>query len=318
MSQSKTKLQTILGAGGALGSELARVLPAYTEQLRLVSRNPKAINEADQLMQADLMDPQQVQHAVVGSQIAYLTVGLPYDLRVWQAQWPVIMDNAIKACAAENVKLVFFDNVYMYDSTDMAPMKEDHLINPPSKKGKVRAAIASRFLGAVKNSEIEGLIARSADFYGPSIEKVSVLTETVIKPLSMGKTANWMGKLDKKHSFTYVPDAARATALLGNTPSAYGEVWHLPTAPNPYTGREIITKIAGELGVEPKYRVAGKGMLRLIGVFSPIMRELSEMVYQCDRDYVFDSSKFEQRFGFQPTPYDEGLRRVIAADYSGK
>jgi nucleoside-diphosphate-sugar epimerase len=314
MPQSKTKLQVILGAGGALGTELARVLPNYSEQLRLVSRNPNAVNNADQLMPADLLDPAQVQKAVAGAEIAYLTVGLPYDLRTWRAKWPVIMENTIKACAAEKVKLVFFDNVYMYDGADMAPMKEDHAVNPPSKKGRVRAAIASRFMEAVKKGEIEGLIARSADFYGPSIEKVSVLTETVIKPLNAGKTANWMGKSDKRHSFTYVPDAASATAMLGNSPSAYGEVWHLPTAANPYTGREIITKTAAALGVKPKFRVAGKGMLRLMGIFSPIMRELSEMAYQYDRDYIFDSSKFERAFNFEPTSYEEGLRQVIAAE----
>jgi nucleoside-diphosphate-sugar epimerase len=314
MAKSKTKLQVILGAGGALGSELARVLPSYTEKLRLVSRHPVAVNEGDQLLSADLLDPQQVQKAVEGAEVAYLTVGLPYSLKVWQAQWPVIMENAIRACAAENVKLVFFDNVYMYDGTRMSPMKEDHPINPPSKKGRVRAAIAARFMEAVKNGEIKGLIARSADFYGPSIEKVSVLTETVINPLKAGKTANWMGKTDKKHSFTYVPDAAKATALLGNTAKAYGEVWHLPTAPDPYTGKEIIVKIASALGVKPKYRVAGKGILRLMGIFSPMMKELSEMAYQYDRDYVFDSTKFVQEFGIEPTSYEEGLRAVMAAD----
>jgi nucleoside-diphosphate-sugar epimerase len=314
MAKSKTKLQVILGAGGALGSELARELPSYTEKLRLVSRHPVAVNEGDQLLSADLLDPQQVHKAVEGAEVAYLTVGLPYSLKVWQAQWPVIMENAIRACAAENVKLVFFDNVYMYDGTRMSPMKEDHPINPPSKKGRVRAAIAARFMEAVKNGEIKGLIARSADFYGPSIEKVSVLTETVINPLKAGKTANWMGKTDKKHSFTYVPDAAKATALLGNTAKAYGEVWHLPTAPDPYTGKEIIVKIASALGVKPKYRVAGKGILRLMGIFSPMMKELSEMAYQCDRDYVFDSTKFVQEFGIEPTSYEEGLRAVMAAD----
>ena len=314
MAKSKSKLQAILGAGGALGTELARVLPAYTEQVRLVSRNPKAVNEGDQLLSADLTDPEQVQKAVEGADVAYLTVGLPYDLKVWQAQWPVIMENAIRACARDKVRLVFFDNVYMYDDTSMAPMNETHPVNPPSKKGKVRAAIASRFMEAVQKGEMEGLIARSADFYGPSIEKVSVLTEMVIKPLKAGKSANWMGKSDKKHSFTYVPDAARATALLGNSDSAYGQVWHLPTAPNPYTGKELITKIASALGVKPKYRVAGKTMLRLMGIFSPIMKELSEMAYQCDRDYVFDSTKFEREFGMKPTSYDDGLRKVLAAE----
>lgn len=307
-------MQTILGAGGALGTHLARVLPAYSGQIRLVGRNPAKVNESDMLFKADLTDLQGVREAVAGSDVAYLTVGLPYKLKVWREQWPVIMENAIRACSESGTKLVFFDNMYMYGDYSLAPMKEDHGVNPPSKKGKVRQQIADRFLEAADKGEIKGLIARSADFYGPSINQTSLLTETVIKPLRQGKKANWMGKADKKHSFTYVPDAAAATALLGNKPEAYGEVWHLPTAPDPYTGSEWVYHIASEMGVEPAYRTIGSGMLRFLGLFSPLMRELAEMAYQYEKDYVFDSTKFESRFGITPTPYQEGIKQLVAAE----
>lgn len=308
-------MQTILGAGGAIGYRLAQELPKYTDQVRLVSRNPQKVNPGDHLFSADLTDPGQTMEAVAGSDVAYLTVGLPYKLKIWQEKWPVIMENVIQACHQAEASLVFFDNMYMYDGQNLDPIREDHLVNPPSKKGKVRQAIAARLLEAIEKGEIKGVIARAADFYGPSVEKVSLLTETVIKPLSQGKKANWMGKADKKHSFTYVPDAAKATALLGNTPDAYGEVWHLPTAPNPYTGEEWVHHLAVALGVTPKYRVIGRGMLRFMGLFSPMMRELAEMAYQTDRDYVFDSSKFEKHFKFKPTSYTQGLQEVVAADF---
>ena len=167
----------------------------------------------------------------------------------------------------------------------------------------------------VNKGSIQGLIARCADFYGPSIANNSILTETVFKPLSQGKKATWLGNPDKKHSFTFTPDAARATALLGNSPEAWGEVWHLPTAPNPYTGNEWITHVAEALDAEPRYRAVGRPLVRFLGLFSPIMRETSEMLYQYDRDYVFDSSKFEGHFDLKPTPYREGIRQVVEADY---
>lgn len=309
-------MQTILGAGGALGLELAKVLPNYSDRIRLVSRNPQKVNENDQLVAADLTDATQTMEAVKASEVAYLTAGLPYSLKVWEEQWPLIMKNVILACQAQGTRLVFFDNVYMYDKTSLNHMKEDHPINPPSKKGKVREQVANMLLDAIDKGDIRGLIARSADFYGPSIQGSSLLTEMVFKPLSQGKKANWMGKADKKHAFTYVPDAAKATALLGNTPNSYGEIWHLPTAPDPYTGEEWIRAIAKQLGVAPKYRVLSKGMLSFIGIFSPLMRELAEMVYQNDRDYVFDSSKFETAFNYTPTPYEEGIQEVVRTDYT--
>jgi uncharacterized protein YbjT (DUF2867 family) len=81
-------MQTILGAGGVIGNELAKSLMIYTDQIRLVSRNPKAINHNDELFAADLLDPKAVQAALKGSSVAYLTAGLPYSTKIWQEKWP--------------------------------------------------------------------------------------------------------------------------------------------------------------------------------------------------------------------------------------
>ncbi len=142
-----------------------------------------------------------------------------------------------------------------------------------------------------------------------------MLTETIFKPFGNGKKANWMGSINFKHSFTYTPDAGKATAMLGNSKDAYNQIWHLPTASDPFTGKEWIEAIAREMGIKPKYQVAPKLLVRIIGLFVPIMREMVEMMYQYDRDYVFDSSKFEKQFNFRPTPYINGIREIVQNDY---
>lgn len=135
----------------------------------------------------------------------------------------------------------------------------------------------------------------------------------VMKNLKEGKKAMWFVGSDIKHSFTYTPDAAKATALLGNTPDAYGQVWHLPTENRNITGKEIITMIAREMGTEPKISLLPKFMLLPLGLFIPIMKEMREMIYQYDRDYFFDSSKFTRKFGLAATPYEEGIKVTCQA-----
>ena len=304
-------MQTILGSGGAIGVELAKALTTYTNNIRLVSRNPQKANDADQLFKADLIKPNEVLKAVEGSEIVYLTVGFSYNLKIWQNTWPTVMKNVISACKHHNAKLVFFDNIYMYDQDHLNPITEEAPINPPSKKGKVRAQIAEMLHEEIKAGNLKALIARCADFYGPNIKNTSMLTETVFNNLSKGKKANWLGSVKFKHSFTYTPDAGKATALLGNTDDAYGEVWHLPTAPNPFTGEEWINNIAKEMGAEPKFQAAPKLLVKVIGLFVSIMKEMVEMIYQYDRDYVFDSSKFDERFEFTPTPYLDGIKNIV-------
>jgi nucleoside-diphosphate-sugar epimerase len=303
-------MQTILGANGTIGALLAKELPTYTNAIRLVSRHPKKVNDTDELHPADLSDAGQVDLAVKGSQVVYLLVGFDYNLKVWQEKWPKLMRATIDACKKYNAKLVFFDNIYMYDMNALRNMTEASPINPPSKKGKVRAEIANMMMEEIKAGKLTGLIARSADFYGPNNDK-SFLIEVVYKNIKKGKKPNWFIDANKKHSFTYTPDAAKATALLGNTPDAYNQVWHLPTDNRPITGKEIITLFTKEMHAKNSVFVLPMWMLRLLGLFMPFMREMPEMMYQYDRDYFFDSTKFQRRFNFTPTPYEEGVKQTV-------
>ena len=309
-------LQTILGAGGSIGIELAKALPQYTENIRIVSHKPQKVNENDELFPADLTKASEVDKAIEGSTIVYVTIGFPYNIKVWRKLWPALIDNVIASCIKHKAKLVFFDNIYMYDKSAMGNITEDAPINPPSKKGQVRKQVASKIMEAVQKGELKALIARSADFYGPSIRVTSVLTETVFNPLAQGKKANWLGSLDCRHSYTFTPDAGKATALLGNTPEAYGQVWHLPTADDPPTGKEWVEMIAKAMNKKPAAMAAPKWIIQLMGIFIPLLREMPEMMYQNDRDYIFNSSKFDQAFDFRTTPYEEGIKLIVETDYS--
>jgi len=308
-------MQTILGSGGAIGLEMARILPEYTSNVRLVSRNPKRAIPSNELFPADLLKQDEVIRAVEGSDVVYLLVGLPYKIKVWREQWPVVMRNTIEACKTHGSKLVFFDNIYMYDRDHLSLMDENTPIRPTSKKGVVRAEVATMLTNAVEEGELEALIARSADFYGPGKQENSVLAQMVFNRLAADKSAQWIHSIDHKHSFTYTPDASRGTAILGNTDDAYGEVWHLPTASNPMTGKQWIEAIAREFGVETKVQIVTNFMMTMMGLFVPALKEVKEMNYQYDRDYEFLSDKFNKRFNFEPTRYLEGIKAVVEADY---
>jgi nucleoside-diphosphate-sugar epimerase len=303
-------MQTILGANGTIGSVLARELANYTNKIRLVSRYPRKVNESDELFPADLSNPGVVDEAVKDSEVVYLVVGFDYKLKVWEENWPKLMRATIDACIKYKARLVFFDNVYMYDINAIPHMTEESLVNPPSRKGEVRKKIAQMIMEEVKAGKLLALIARSADFYGPDNNK-SFVNEMVYKNLLKGKAANWFIDADKKHSFTYTPDAAKATALLGNTNDAFNTIWHLPTDKNPLTGREFIELFSREMKAANKLFVMPLWLVKIVGLFVPVLKEMSEMMYQYDRDYFFDSSKFDKRFNFKTTTYQEGVRNTV-------
>jgi nucleoside-diphosphate-sugar epimerase len=305
-------MQTILGANGTIGSLLARELVKYTDKIRLVSRHPRKVNETDELYSTDLTNPLNIDQAIEGSEVVYLVVGLEYDIRIWEEKWPALMRATINSCVKYKARLVFFDNVYMYDVNAIPEMTEESKINPPGRKGNVRKQISQQLLDEVKAGRLMALIARSADFYGPDNER-SFVIELVYKNFLKGKRAYWFLDAGYKHSFTYTPDAAKATAILGNTEDAYNTVWHLPTDKNALTVRQFVSLFAKEMNVPDKLFVIPRWMIKIAGYFVPVIKESYEMLYQYDRDYIFDSSKFEKRFNFSPTTYQEGVRNVVKA-----
>lgn len=299
----------ILGAGGAIGNVLTEVLLSKNETVKLVSRVGYTVPGAESA-KADLTNPEETSQAIEESSIVYLVVGLPYDATIWQVQWPRIMRNTVEACKAKNAKLIFFDNVYSFGRVD-GPMTEETPANPCSKKGEVRAKIAEYLMSEIKGGNITAAIARAADFYGPFSEKGSVPFILAIDNLAKGKKALWLVNAKARHSFTYTGDCGKALYLLAKADDTYNQIWHLPTASPPPTGEEFIKMVGGELGVEPSYKILRKWMLRLAGVTNNAIRESFEMLYQSEFDYIFDSSKFEKRFGFTPTPYEKGIEETI-------
>lgn len=172
-------MQTILGSGGAAGTELAKQLINYAIDIRLVSKNPKKVNNSDQLIQADLLYPSSLDDAIKGSEVVYVTIAFDYKTSVWKKQWPKFMKNLIESCKKHNAKIVFVDNMYMYDLNHLSNMTEETPINPISEKGKVRAEIFYMLMNAIERKDVSTLVARGADFYGPGVVG-SYLTQSVM------------------------------------------------------------------------------------------------------------------------------------------
>jgi nucleoside-diphosphate-sugar epimerase len=301
-------IHTILGAGGVIAEALARELIRHGRPVRLVSRSAQKHRAAEvTTLVADITDPKQAFMAVQGSSIVYLCIGLKYDYSVWRQQWPKIMTNTIEACSRAGAKLIFFDNVYMYGRVNGA-MTEETPYDPVSRKGDLRARLATQLMSEVRKGNITATIARSADFYGPGAERTSIPNLLVFSRLAKGKRAQWLMNAHVKHSFTYTEDAAKALYLLASDEGAWNQTWHLPTAADPLTGSEFIAWAALGLDTPARYSVLPGWMIGLGGWFDKTTAELREMLYQNEFDYIFDSSKFEKAFQFIPTSYETGIK----------
>jgi nucleoside-diphosphate-sugar epimerase len=304
-------MHTILGSTGIIGFHTAKALSSFSKKVRLVSRNPIQINSNDELVKANLLDFSEVKEAVKGSEVVYLVVGLTYSVDIWKREWPIVMTNVIEACKLHGAKLVFFDNVYSYGKIN-GIMTEDTPFNPCSRKGEIRAEVVTQLLEEMKWGNIEAAIARSADFYGPKTPN-TFLGPMVFEKFAKKQKAQWLVNENYKHSFTYTPDAGLGCAMIGTTPTAFGQTWHLPTHKEVLTGKEFMELTAMAFAAPPRFQVLPKWSIKMVGWFNPIVAESYEMLYQLEEDYIFSSTKFEEAFQFEPTSYKRGVVDTVAS-----
>lgn len=302
---------TILGAGGPLGKELARELLALQKPVRLVSRTPINTSPGTEWVKADLSLREEVFAAIEGSAVAYLTVGFPYVTAVWRQNWPIVMKHVTDACILHGVRLVFFDNIYALSKEHLNPITESAPINPPSKKGAIRAEVLRIFQDAIEKKGLNGLVARAADFITLD-ENKGLIKPLVYDRLKKGKKAQWICNANVVHNFSYLPDLAKGTALLGNTPEAFQQVWNLPTDASRITGADWIRLFAHRMHQQQEYSIVSAGMIKFLGLFMPTMREMVEMLYQYSADYYFDSSKFNRYFNYTPKTPQEIVDALLA------
>jgi nucleoside-diphosphate-sugar epimerase len=299
---------TVLGASGNIGKIVVPYLAKKGYQIKAIGRSKPNFNLKNvNCVAVDYNSGDTLDKACENSDIVLVLVGLAYKTKVWQKNWLPLTKRILESCKVNNSRLVFFDNVYPYGLVD-SKMKEETPYNANTKKGKVRQSMDEMINLAIDSGEISGVIARSADFYGPGIT-TSVLGERFFKMLIEKNKVEIFGNPNKIHNYTYLGDIAPALEAIIN--SDYVGTIHLPTqeAITGYEFKKILEKLTGKsLKISPMRQ----STVFWLGFFMPILRELHEMMYQSENDYDFDSAKFEKLFPkVKTTTYEKGLQETL-------
>src|SRR5215813_5988628 len=303
----------LVGAAGAMGRSVGQALTDRRRPFRVIGRSRPALDATfgtqpgvEKVTWAP-DDPASVRAAVRGLDTLVHLVGVPYHRF---DQHPVVMRQTLEGAIAEGVKrIVLVGTVYPYGAPRTSRVAEDHPREPHTFKGRMRKEQEDLLLAADAAGKIRGTVLRLPDFFGPGIEK-SFLHNAFVAALQ-GRTANLIGPIDTPHEFVFVPDVGPVLLDLADRPEAYGRWWHLG-GPGTITQREFVTRVFAAVGRAPKVRVAGKTMLRVMGLFNPLMRELVEMSYLHSTPVVLDDTAIQKLLGpVKKTSYDEGIRRTL-------
>lgn len=306
---SSNELHVVFGIG-PLGQAVMRELTRRGKIVKMVNRSGKApmgLPAGVQVIAGDACSTDFTREVCRGAAIVYQCTNVPYHQ--WVEKLPPLQASILEGAARAGAKFIVGDNLYSYGEVD-GPIHEGLPYTATTRKGKVRAQIAEAVLAAHRAGTVRAAIGRGSDFYGPGVRD-STLGERAIAPALEGKTASLVGRLDVPHTYTFVDDFGKALVILGEHDEALGQVWHVPSPPT-LTQRELMTMFFGEIGLPPKMSGMGRLMMSLGGLFIPEARESVEMMYEFEKPFVMDHSKFARAFGDIATPHREAVKRTVA------
>jgi len=306
----------LFGATGAVGKALAAKLARQGRSFRVVGRFEERLRRDFRLYEplveycaADLSDPAAAARAAAGVATIFYTVGVPYPQF---EQHPKLTRVALDAAAAAGVRhYVHLSTVYPYGVPQQDFISESHPRNPTTFKGRMRKEQEDLVLAADNPQGMRTTLLRPPDFYGPDSELsyVRAIFDAAVK----GGTANVVGPIDTPHEFIFVPDLAETLLALSEKEEAYGKAWNV-AGPGLITTRQFAELVFGAVHQKPRLRVAGRFILRVLGLFNPFLREVVEMHYLWTTPVKLDDARLRQLLpNLHKTPYAEGIRLTINA-----
>jgi nucleoside-diphosphate-sugar epimerase len=305
-AEAAPALHVVLGAG-PIGTLLAEKLLARGHRVRQVRRGPPGeARPGLEWRSGDLADPAFTGSVLAGAAAAYQCVNVAYDQ--WATLLPPLVRGINEGAARAGVKLVVLDNLYMYGRPE-GVITEESPVAPRSRKGEIRARLAAETLALAQRGDLRVAIGRASDFYGPGVLLASIFGERFFQRVAKGQSGESLGDPGQPHSYSYAPDVAEGLLALA-APQADGQVWHLPVSP-PETTRAWIGRFAAAYGKEIAVGSIPDLLLRALGLFSPVMREVAEMTYQWRGPFVLGDAKIRAAFGLAHTPPEQGVARTV-------
>ena len=300
----------VLGTG-AIGRAVAEELVRRGDSVRMVNRSGKMDEVAVgvEVVASDLYDQAKVREVTREAKVVYQSAQPRYY--EWPEKFPPLQKSILDGLTGSGAKLVIVENLYMYGDTNGKPMTEDLPYLAHTRKGRVRGEISKAAFEAHKAGRIRVTSARGGNFFGPW-GMDSTMGARAFYPLLRGKPAQLIGRTDLPHTHTYIKDFGAALVILGERDEADGQAWHVPNAQPTMSQADLVRLFAEEAGVEPKISSMGKTMLTIGGLFIPEAKETVEMMYEFDRPFIVDSSKFEKTFGLKAMPMQEAIKETVA------
>jgi len=294
----------VLGAG-PVGRAIVNSLAQRHIDAVVITRSGTEVPGAT-AARIDVRDTDALAGALAGADVVYQASQPEYHR--WPQEFPALQASVVNAAKRSGSTFVAVDNLYGY-APSPKPLTEDLPQAATTRKGRTRADMWRALEAEWKAGNLKVTSGRASDFFGP-FALGSQVGDRYFESLLAGKKAETFGDPNALHTYTYVADFGEALVRLALDERSLGRAWHVPNAPT-VTNGQFLARAAAIVGVEAKSVKRTAFQLRLAGLFIPPAREIIEMLYEFEHDFVVDHSAYAATFGDHATPLDESLAVTI-------
>jgi nucleoside-diphosphate-sugar epimerase len=294
----------VLGAG-PVGRAVVGALQSRGIDAVVVSRSGTVVTGASSVV-CDVRDDAALSKVLSGADAVYQASQPEYHR--WPEEFPKLQTAIVKAVQSTEAVLVVVENLYGYGPVNV-PLTEDLPLVATGRKGKTRAEMWRQLESESRAGRLKVTAGRSSDFFGPHVLG-SQVGDRFFPPLLEGKKAEVFGDPKALHSYTSVIDLGESLVCLALDSRSLGRAWHVPNAPA-VSNEQFLALAAACAGAKPRSVRRGRAALKMAGLFIPPAREIPEILYEFEEDFLVDHSAYSAVFGDHATPLEQSVAATV-------
>lgn len=301
----------ILGISGTFSKYVAQEMQRQGWEIKAMMRDPKRLPpqfEGVEAAQGDASSIEDVRRAAEG--VSVVVYGISPDNYDWEDKALPWLDITARVAEEKKLTVIFPGNIYNYNPEQLSLIDEKSPQNPISRKGEIRQNMEMRLESAAKHGA-KVLIIRMGNFIAP--KPIQSLLPMILQEKKGQIILQTLGDRTLKQAWAYVPDAAKAVALLLN------KIDKLPTfnvfhfAGYDFSIEELGEEIKQTTGKPVVIKTFPWWFLQILRPFMVMIRGVFEMRYLWNHELLMDESKLQNTL--EEVPHTPVIKALVDSGY---
>jgi nucleoside-diphosphate-sugar epimerase len=299
----------VLGVNGHIGRAVAEAFVAAGWAVTGMARQDRYKIPGVRFVAGDSDSVDDMRRAIGGIDLVVNALNLPYA--AWdKGRKEAQMARVLEALGTTGKTMLFPGNIYNFNQSNRV-IVPGLAQRPQTPRGAIRVRVEAMFREAARRGDIQAIILRAGDFYGPH-SVADWFDQAILRDAAKGRVAT-MGKPGVGHAWAYLPDLARAFEALGALRGTLGAFGDFHFGGHFVTPEQMAAAIVRAAPRPVSVSVFPLILLRLFGLFDPVMREVAKMDYQWRHPMALEDSRLAAMLGPDfGTPFEAAIAATIA------